>query len=183
MAVIYRHRKAGTDDVFYIGIGITKQRAYRKTNRNKYWHNIVNKYDYEVDIIFEGISYSEACSGEKLLIKLYGRRDLKTGCLVNMTDGGENNAGKVVSDETRKKSSISHKGRKHSEEQKNKISISNTDKIRPYDTKKKKIILNLETGIFYLGLSEVSSVTNYTIKDLSRKLNGSRKNNTDFIYV
>jgi len=100
-----------------------------------------------------------------------------------MTDGGENNTGKVVSDETRKKSSISHKGKKLSEEQKNKISISNTGKIRPYDTKKKKMILNLQTGIFYLGLSEVSSVTNYTIKDLSRKLNGSRKNNTDFIYV
>lgn len=183
MAVIYRHRKAGTKNVFYIGIGVTIQRAYRKTNRNKYWYNIVNKYGYEVDIIFDNISYLEACEGEKLLIKLYGRRDLKTGCLVNMTDGGENNAGKLVSDETRRKSSISHKGKRLSEEQKKKISLSNKGKVRPYDTKKKKIILNLETGIFYLGLSEVSSVSDYSIKDLSRKLNGSRKNNTSFIYV
>ena len=37
----------------------------------------------------EDVTWEEACTLEKNLIKEYGRRDLMAGTLVNMTDGGE----------------------------------------------------------------------------------------------
>ena len=40
-------------------------------------------------ILLEDISWTHACYAEKWCIKMYGRRDLKTGTLVNLTDGGD----------------------------------------------------------------------------------------------
>jgi hypothetical protein len=43
---VYRHRRADTNDIFYIGLGSSKYyaRSYTKYGRNKMWKNI-NKYD------------------------------------------------------------------------------------------------------------------------------------------
>lgn len=38
---LYRHIRLDTGNVFYVGIG-TGRRAWKKENRNKHWHNIVN---------------------------------------------------------------------------------------------------------------------------------------------
>jgi hypothetical protein len=72
--------------VFYVGIG-TKYRPKSIKNRNKYWHNIVNKVGYTIDIICVDLSWEEACVLEKQYIKEFGRKDLGLGNLVNMTDG------------------------------------------------------------------------------------------------
>ena len=95
--VIYRHLKPN-GEVFYIGIG-SVTRAYTKQGRNSYWRNIVNKYGYEVQILKEDLSWEEACELECILIEYYGRRDLGTGTLVNMTDGGEGTLGYELTDE------------------------------------------------------------------------------------
>lgn len=128
MAVVYQHRRKDTNDVFYIGIGKDKYRPYQKVNRNKYWNNIVDKVGYEVDILIEGVSYEEACKIEEDLIKSYGRKDLGTGNLVNMKEGGKNGIGWNHSKETIEKISKSQigkvgawKGKKHSEESKVKM--------------------------------------------------------------
>ena len=89
MAIVYQHRRKDDNSVFYIGIGINVKRAYSKKNRNKHWLNIVNKCDYAVDILFNNISYDFACIIEFDLINKYGRVDLGTGNLVNLTDGGK----------------------------------------------------------------------------------------------
>lgn len=49
------------------------------------------------------ITSEAACELEIALIKQYGRRDLGTGCLCNHTDGGEGQAGRFMSFETREK--------------------------------------------------------------------------------
>ncbi len=92
MAYIYQHLRKDTDQVFYIGIGqsnINFKRAYSRFDRNKWWHNITSKVDWEVKILIEDISWKQACDLEILLIKQLGRKDLNTGILVNMTDGGD----------------------------------------------------------------------------------------------
>ena len=89
VAIVYQHRRKDTNEIFYIGIGKDYYRMGKKSARNQYWHNIVNKHGYTKELLFKDISWEEAIKKEIELIKKYGRRDLKTGCLVNMTRGGE----------------------------------------------------------------------------------------------
>ena len=125
MAIVYQHIRLDTNEVFYIGIGKTEKRAYNKTNhRNNYWKNIINKTEYNVEILFNDLTWKEACQIEQYLIKYYGRKNLKTGMLVNMTDGGDGCIGQVVSLETRKKMSISQKGKIRSIQDREKMSKS-----------------------------------------------------------
>jgi hypothetical protein len=111
MAIVYQHRRLDTDEIFYIGIGKEESRAYSKINRNKYWRNIVDKYNYQVEITHQDIIWEEACVIEKYLISFWGRKDLGQGPLVNMTDGGDGKNGVIQSEETKQKMSISQKGR------------------------------------------------------------------------
>lgn len=92
MAIVYRHIRLDKNEPFYIGIGDVEARAYNKVSRSKLWKNIA-KVGYEVEILFEGLTWEEACEKEKEFILLYGRRDLGTGTLVNLTDGGEGTFG------------------------------------------------------------------------------------------
>ena len=135
MAVVYQHTRLDTNDIFYIGIELDtdKKKALGKrskiiTGRNKHWKNIVNKVDYKIDILFLDITNQEAINIEKYLIKYYGRRDLKTGTLVNLTDGGEGTLNMVVSKETRLKNAkaakktVNRKGKKASIKEKERLS-------------------------------------------------------------
>ena len=106
MAIVYQHRRKDNSEVFYVGIGENIQRAYHTSSRNRHWKNTVKKVEYVVEILYENISWEEACKKEQELIKLYGRKDLGLGSLVNKTDGGEG-----------------AKGLKHSEGYKNKLSL------------------------------------------------------------
>ena len=146
MAVIYKHLKP-CGEVFYIGIGQEEKRAKSKSDRNNYWHNVVNKYGYEVQILKSDLTWEDACEMEKVLISWFGRRDLGLGTLVNLTDGGEGNVGWVASDETRarmsksKKGKLSHNyGKKASKEAKEKMSISATGRKHSNEAKEKNRI-------------------------------------------
>lgn len=99
---LYRHIRLDKNVPFYIGIGKKKSRhdnhfaetiiysrAYSKDDRNCIWNRIVNKTDYEVEIIYESDSKEEIKRKEVEFIALYGRRDLGKGTLVNLTDGGD----------------------------------------------------------------------------------------------
>lgn len=98
--VVYSHIRKDTNEVFYIGIGVPN-RPYRKDNRTKWWCNIVKKYGYTINIIKEGLTWEQATKEEIRLIKLYGRKDLGLGSLVNLTDGGEGTLGFIHSDKTK----------------------------------------------------------------------------------
>jgi hypothetical protein len=62
--------------------------------------------------LYTNLTEEKAFEKERMLIKLYGRRDIGTGCLCNHTDGGEGQSGRIFSEESRKKMSESHKGKK-----------------------------------------------------------------------
>jgi hypothetical protein len=122
MAIVYEHLRNDTNEVFYVGIGVKKGRAFEKHNRNPHWYNIVKKAGYTVNIVYKDIEHDEAKQIEILLIEKYGRKDLGLGNLVNMTDGGEGTLGYIYSEETRQKISEGNKGKTVSEEAKQKIS-------------------------------------------------------------
>jgi predicted DNA-binding protein YlxM (UPF0122 family) len=85
---VYLHRNPKTKEVFYVGIGV-ETRAKDFSKRSIFWSNYKNKYGIEVDIIKKGLSSKKAQNIEVELIKKYGRRDLGTGSLVNLSHGGE----------------------------------------------------------------------------------------------
>jgi hypothetical protein len=138
MAYVYIHKRKDTNEVFYVGIGQNKNRAFEKTRRNPFWKRITKITDFDVHIIEENLSWKEACEREKYWISFYGRRNINTGSLVNLTDGGDGTLGRIVSEETRNKMrrpiSEEHKrkiglaskgrnvGRKHTEEARKKMS-------------------------------------------------------------
>jgi hypothetical protein len=137
MAIVYQHRRMDTNEVFYVGIGVDKKRPYDKNNRNKYWINIVKKCkEYEVEILHENISYQECKIIEIDLIDKYGRKDLGTGTLCNLTNGGDGTSGIVFSEEHKRKMSESAKGKTISQETRKKISELKTGEKHPFFGKK-----------------------------------------------
>lgn len=140
---IYRHIRLDKNEPFYIGVGTKTvkvhknaknetykeiyRRAYQRANRNEIWKKIVNKTKYIVEIIYESDNYNFIEQKEIEFIKLYGRKNLKTGILVNLTDGGKgknNTIRKPHSDETKLKMSMSSKGKIKSEEHKQNMSLA-----------------------------------------------------------
>jgi predicted GIY-YIG superfamily endonuclease len=87
--VVYRHVRADKNMPFYIGIAKDINRPYNKKDRSFFWKNIINKTEYTIEIIFDNLTKEKAIEKEIEFIKLYGRVDLKTGSLCNMTCGGE----------------------------------------------------------------------------------------------
>jgi hypothetical protein len=120
---LYRHIRLDTNEPFYIGIGTSSlkancysrkyARAYSKTRRSNFWYSIINKSGYKVDILFESTSLVEIKLKETEFIKLYGRRNLGLGTLINLTDGGELNDNIIVSEAKKEKLRLANKGLKH----------------------------------------------------------------------
>lgn len=131
MAYVYRHIRLDTNEPFYIGIGVGN-RHKQKSGRNRHWTYIVKKYGFYSEIMLDDLTWDECCEKEKEFIKLYGRRDKKTGCLVNLTDGGEGMLGWVCPQHIREKLSLQRKGKegktkgyKHTKEAILKMSLAN----------------------------------------------------------
>jgi len=78
-------REDGT--VKYVGKG-TKRRAFEATN-----HRGLTPKDKNLILLQEHPSEADAFEAEIFLILYYGRIDKGTGCLRNLTDGGEGASG------------------------------------------------------------------------------------------
>lgn len=136
MAYVYRHIRLDKNEPFYIGISNTEdgyKRAYKKTCRNKHWTNIAKSCKYEVEILVENLTIEEVKEKEKEFIKLYGRVDLKTGTLVNLTDGGDGVLNKHENAELRLKLSKAALGKKMSDAARLKMSKNRSAPIIQMD--------------------------------------------------
>ena len=97
-------RQDGTP--YYIGKG-KNDRAYQK-----YSHRVAVPKDLlRIQILKEGLIETDALKLEIELIAQYGRKDLGTGILRNMTDSGEGTSGIVNSPETKLRKSLSKQGK------------------------------------------------------------------------
>jgi hypothetical protein len=170
---VYIHIKETDGSPFYVGKGKDK-RAYRTINRSKHWHNIVNKYGYDIIIIEDNLDCETAFNLERYWIKRIGRKDLGLGTLVNFTYGGEGADGYKHTPESKSKMSNFHKGKVLTKEHR--------EKIASYKSRS-KLVLNLETGIYYISAKEVSELIGCAHSTMRNKLNGGKRNDTNFIYV
>lgn len=120
MAYVYKHIRKDTKEPFYIGVGgllsfDNYSRALAKTkkglkSRSQFWINYANLYGFDVEIILDNCTSEKAFSKEIELIKFYGRQDINTGILVNLTDGGEGTYNR--SEESKKRCGIKNVGEK-----------------------------------------------------------------------
>ena len=131
---------------FYVGKGYNKRWKYHLNLNNKYYNlylrnkiKSIRQKGYEpiVEKIKKNLSDKKAIELEKILIKLYGRKDNNTGTLVNYTDGGDGSEGRICNLNTRRKMSKNQRGisrnkgeknpqygKSNTKEQKRKISLA-----------------------------------------------------------
>lgn len=137
MAYVYKHIRKDTNEVFYIGMGITKKRYYQTDKRSKHWARIVNKVGFDYEIIEDNLTWEEACEREKYWIKYYGRFDLNEGKLINRTNGGDGISGYKLSENHKQKIAKANSGKPKSELTKQKLKIAHIGKVHSKHTKEK----------------------------------------------
>lgn len=108
---------AGTP--YYIGIASNEHRPFKSHRKTP-----VPANKAFVRILRSGLSWYDACKWEQFYIKRYGRKDVGTGFLRNLTDGGEGSTGAKISEETRAKMSAALKGKTPTEQTRAKISAA-----------------------------------------------------------
>ena len=123
---------------FYIGKGKNNRCLYHLNEKkvtNVLKTRIIEKIRLEtknepiVLIIKDNLSSNDAFALEKRIIKLIGRRDIKTGPLSNLTDGGDGGPNWTL-------------GKKLSEKHKNKISSTLIEYYKSHDNSRRGIIMS-----------------------------------------
>lgn len=139
--VVYLHKYPDSGIPYYVGIG-NPTRPYEFKRRSKFWTRTYDKYGVDIEIIQEGLTWEQACIVEQTLIKLYGRRDLGTGSLVNLTDGGDGSAGPIsdLRRENISKSKIGVKRAEFSEEWKRNLGKAAKGRPQTAEARVKRIV-------------------------------------------
>lgn len=120
-----------------------------------------------IRILQDGLTNEEAIKWEVDLISILGRKDLGTGCLRNLTDGGEGKSGWKASAESRIKMSRAAKGKKKGPQ-------SETHKARRAEAQKIRVSwAHADHGLRHCSASElVQEFGNLSRAGLSRVKNG-----------
>ena len=128
---VYAYLRKDTLTPYYIGKGHGK-RAWD-------WHrNIPVPKDKErIAMLETNLTELGAFAIERRMIRWYGRKDLSTGILRNMSDGGEGVTGYTHTAETRAKLSKISKGKVNSAETRAKISAAQKGRVLSKETRAK----------------------------------------------
>lgn len=192
---VYIHKKKDNDAIFYIGISCQDKfkRAKTSIGRNNLWSKIVAKHGFYSNILVSNISKENAIKIEVFLIKVFGRIDNNTGCLANLTDGGDGSYNCPKSISTKQKMKLSKLGKKHTIETRQKMSIARIGKIKSEISKdktrnsmigkNKKKVIDESSGIIYDSVSEAALFLGIPHPTLSRYLTGILKNKTPMKFI
>ena len=168
---VYRHRRLDTNEIFYVGIGNDK-RPYDFNKRNRWWKNIFNLTGINVEVLYDNLTWEDSCELEEFLISIYGRKDISTGTLVNLTNGGD---GIVDYKHTKEHiNKITGSGnyfynKSHSKETKYKIAEKNGYKV-----------INVMTGEKYNTIKEAALKEKIDYSWLKKKLRGGLYKNLKY---
>jgi hypothetical protein len=151
---------------FYFGKGCDWRMYRHRQEANKLLHksgrkdikiNIIhtlweNNSDFKEVILFDNLIEKEAFALEKKLIAKYGRINNGTGCLANLTDGGEGSVGYRHTEEIIQWLRIFQKRKKHTEEHKKELSERWKGELNPnfgriYSAEEKQIVSDRFKGV------------------------------------
>lgn len=106
---IYRVIRLDKNEPFYIGKGTIRlsakgekgryYRAYNMSGRSALFNKIYEKTKCEIEILFEHFDLDLIYKKEIEFISMYGRKDLRSGTLANLSDGGQSGMRQLVSTE------------------------------------------------------------------------------------
>ena len=101
---VYAYIRSSNGTPYYIGKG-KENRAFKK-------HRIsIPKDKTKIIILEQNLTEVGALALERRLIRWWGRKDLGTGILHNLTDGGDGRSNMIVSEETKQKIAKYRKGK------------------------------------------------------------------------
>lgn len=195
MSKIGIYKITSPSNKIYIGQSVDIENRFKEYNRlhckgQVKLYNSFIKYQVQ-NHIFEIL---EICKLEDLNNKERYYQDLydsasKNGLNCTLTKS-DDKSGKQ-SEETKLKISLINKGKKRTDEVKKKISEKSKGRIVSKDSRIKarinnkysKLILDVNTGIFYYSLTELCLLYNLSIATMSRKFNNKYQNDTQFIWT
>jgi len=168
------------DTPFYIGMGhgnrmVCHTWPSKRNERKTIFYNKLNKLinnciPYYYKKIYEDLSIEDAIKFEMELISEFGRKDLKTGILYNLTDGGEGHKNYKRSLETIEKVRQKNTGKVRTDEFKSRLSRLHTGKVVSDETRLKLSIIQKGTK----KPKPLSSLPNY------KRTAALKKNNPEF---
>jgi len=193
----------------YIGQTIDLKRRFKKyenlhcKSQSKIYNSIL-KYGFEnhkLEIICE-CNINELNEKERYYQDFYNCIDKGLNCIYTKTKDksgyssletrnriSKSNIGKEISEATKLKMRESHKNRdcNHSEETKQKLRnklVSKEARLNLSNNQwKKKIIIDLNTGVFYYSARELSDLIGIKRTTLTSRLSGQNKNSTQYKYI
>jgi len=115
---VYQHIRLDENTIFYVGKG-KNNRHLEKDNRNRYWHNVVNKSGFISEILYDNLDEELSLLIEIELIDKYKKLGIT---LTNITNGGEGISGLKHTVNSKIKMSEKAKGRTFTEDTKKKLS-------------------------------------------------------------
>ncbi len=195
---VYAHYTLDTNELFYIGKGRNNrafQRGKGSKGRNNYWHKIVNKHGYRVEMLISNLKESDAFIQEILAIKEFSPR-------CNFNKGGEGISGYKHTIETKRKMSEMKLGVKQTKETINKRikkgkdhhafgkQMSEEVKRKISETKKKaglkttcKKVYCMKTNKIWNSIVECADEIGMKRTTLNMQLLGQNRNKTTIKYL